>query len=126
VPPYDHPDVLAGQAPPRSSSSPTSVALDALFVPLGGGGLLSGTLLAAEALAPSCRVYGWSPRRATTAPLARRGGDRAHRRARDDRRRRPDHAPRRAHVPDHPRAVTEIRTAPTTSSSRPCGFRRAR
>ena len=30
-------------------------------MPLGGGGLLAGTLLAAEALAPSCRVYGVEP-----------------------------------------------------------------
>ena len=41
--------------------------LDYLFVCVGGGGLLAGSLLAAEALAPQCRVVGWSPQRATTA-----------------------------------------------------------
>jgi threonine dehydratase len=35
--------------------------LDALFVCLGGGGLLSGSALAARALAPACRIYGVEP-----------------------------------------------------------------
>jgi len=35
--------------------------LDALFVPLGGGGLLSGSALAARALSPRCRIYGVEP-----------------------------------------------------------------
>jgi len=61
VPPYDHPDVLAGQGTAALELFTDVGALDALFVPLGGGGLLSGTLLAAEALAPSCRVYGVEP-----------------------------------------------------------------
>ena len=61
VPPYDHPDVLAGQGTAALELFTDVGALDALFVPLGGGGLLSGSLLAAEALAPSCRVYGVEP-----------------------------------------------------------------
>jgi threonine dehydratase len=35
--------------------------LDAVFTPMGGGGLVSGSALAAHALAPSCRVYGVEP-----------------------------------------------------------------
>jgi threonine dehydratase len=35
--------------------------LDALFVPLGGGGLLSGTALSVRALAPHCQLYGVEP-----------------------------------------------------------------
>jgi threonine dehydratase len=35
--------------------------LDALFVCLGGGGLLSGSALSARALSPSCKVYGVEP-----------------------------------------------------------------
>jgi threonine dehydratase len=35
--------------------------LDAFFAPLGGGGLLSGCALAAQALAPACKVYGVEP-----------------------------------------------------------------
>lgn len=61
VPPYDHPDVLAGQGTAAMELFAEVGALDVLFVPLGGGGLLSGTLLAAEALAPHCRVYGVEP-----------------------------------------------------------------
>jgi threonine dehydratase len=61
VPPYDHPDVLAGQGTAALELFTEVGHLDALFVPLGGGGLLSGTLLAAEALAPGCRVYGVEP-----------------------------------------------------------------
>jgi threonine dehydratase len=61
VPPYDHPDVLAGQGTAALELFGEVGALDALFVPLGGGGLLAGTLLAAEALAPECRVYGVEP-----------------------------------------------------------------
>ena len=61
VPPYDHPDVLAGQGTAALELFTDVGALDALFVPLGGGGLLAGCLLAAEALAPSCRVYGVEP-----------------------------------------------------------------
>lgn len=63
VPPYDHPDVLAGQGTAAWELFTDSPPLDALFVPLGGGGLLAGSLLAAEALSPRCRVYGVEPER---------------------------------------------------------------
>ncbi|MFE9368438.1 threo-3-hydroxy-L-aspartate ammonia-lyase [Streptomyces sp. NPDC006711] len=61
VPPYDHPDVMAGQGTAAKELFEETGPLDALFVPLGGGGLLSGTLLAAGALAPDCAVYGVEP-----------------------------------------------------------------
>lgn len=61
VPPFDHADVIAGQGTAALELFEDAGPLDALFVPLGGGGLLSGTLLAAEALAPACRVYGVEP-----------------------------------------------------------------
>jgi threo-3-hydroxy-L-aspartate ammonia-lyase len=61
VPPYDHPDVMAGQGTAVKELIEDVGELDALFVPLGGGGLLSGSTLAARALAPSCRVYGVEP-----------------------------------------------------------------
>lgn len=61
VPPYDHPDVLAGQGTAAWELFTDVGPLDALFVPLGGGGLLAGSLLAAQALAPDCRVYGVEP-----------------------------------------------------------------
>jgi threonine dehydratase len=61
VPPYDHPDVIAGQGTATKELFEEVGELDALFVPLGGGGLLSGATLAAEALAPRCRLFGVEP-----------------------------------------------------------------
>ncbi len=61
VPPYDHPDVIAGQGTATRELLQEVGELDALFVPLGGGGLLSGAVLAARALSPGCRVHGVEP-----------------------------------------------------------------
>jgi len=61
IPPYDHPDVIAGQGTAAKELFDEVGALDALFVCLGGGGLLSGSALAARALAPACRIYGVEP-----------------------------------------------------------------
>jgi threonine dehydratase len=61
IPPYDHPDVMAGQGTAALELFEEVGQLDALFVPLGGGGLLSGTALATRALAPGCRLYGVEP-----------------------------------------------------------------
>jgi threonine dehydratase len=61
VPPYDHPDVIAGQGTAAKELLEEVGPLDALFTPLGGGGLLSGTALSARALSPACRVYGVEP-----------------------------------------------------------------
>ncbi|MFJ8310769.1 MULTISPECIES: threo-3-hydroxy-L-aspartate ammonia-lyase [unclassified Streptomyces] len=61
IPPYDHPHVMAGQGTAAKELFEETGPLDALFVPLGGGGLLSGSLLSAGALAPSCEVYGVEP-----------------------------------------------------------------
>jgi threonine dehydratase len=61
VPPYDHADVIAGQGTAAKELLDEVGALDYLFVPLGGGGLLAGSALAARALAPQCRIYGVEP-----------------------------------------------------------------
>ncbi|MFO1127732.1 MAG: threo-3-hydroxy-L-aspartate ammonia-lyase [Rhodospirillales bacterium] len=61
IPPYDHPDVLSGQGTAAKEMFEEVGDLDALFVPLGGGGLLSGCALAARALAPGCKIYGVEP-----------------------------------------------------------------
>ena len=61
IPPYDHPDVIAGQGTATKELIEEVGPLDALFVCLGGGGLLSGSALAARALAPNCKVYGVEP-----------------------------------------------------------------
>lgn len=61
IPPFDHPHVIAGQGTAAKELFEDVGPLDALFVPLGGGGLLSGSLLSAQALAPDCAVYGVEP-----------------------------------------------------------------
>ena len=61
IPPYDHPDVLTGQGTAARELFDEVGALDTLFVPTGGGGLLAGSCLAARALAPGCKVYGVEP-----------------------------------------------------------------
>jgi len=61
VPPYDHPDVIAGQGTAAKELFEEVGELDALFVCLGGGGLLSGSALATRALSPSCKLYGVEP-----------------------------------------------------------------
>jgi threo-3-hydroxy-L-aspartate ammonia-lyase len=61
VPPYDHPDIIAGQGTAAAELIGQVGSLDSLFVCLGGGGLLSGSALAAKALSPGCAVYGVEP-----------------------------------------------------------------
>ena len=61
IPPYDHPDVIAGQGTAVKELFEDVGRLDALFVCLGGGGLLSGSALSTRALAPSCKLYGVEP-----------------------------------------------------------------
>ena len=61
IPPYDHVDVLCGQGTAAKELIEEVGALDAIFTPLGGGGLLSGTALATRALSPSAKIYGVEP-----------------------------------------------------------------
>lgn len=61
IPPYDHPDVLSGQGTAAKELFEEVGPLDVFFVPLGGGGLLSGCALATRALAPDCKLYGVEP-----------------------------------------------------------------
>ena len=61
VPPFDHPDIIAGQGTAAKELIDDTGPLDYLFVPCGGGGLISGSALAAAALSPGCRVIGVEP-----------------------------------------------------------------
>ncbi|GAA1456791.1 threo-3-hydroxy-L-aspartate ammonia-lyase [Williamsia maris] len=61
IPPYDHPHVLAGQGTAAAELFTDVAGLDALLVPLGGGGLLSGSLLAGVGLSPDTQVFGVEP-----------------------------------------------------------------
>jgi threonine dehydratase len=76
IPPFDHADVIAGQGTAAKELFDEVGELDHLFVPTGGGGLLSGSLLAAEALSPKCKVYGVEPQAGNDVQQAFRTGER--------------------------------------------------
>lgn len=61
IPPYDHPDVIAGQGTAAKELFEEAGPLDAFFVCLGGGGLLAGSALATRALSPDTKLYGVEP-----------------------------------------------------------------
>jgi threonine dehydratase len=61
IPPFDHEDVVAGAGTAARELFQETGALDVLLVPVGGGGLLSGSALTARALHPGCRVIGVEP-----------------------------------------------------------------
>jgi threonine dehydratase len=67
IPPYDHPHIVAGQGTAAKELIEETGALDYLFVPTSGGGLISGCAIAAAALAPDCRVIGIEPAAADDA-----------------------------------------------------------
>jgi threonine dehydratase len=73
IPPYDHPDVVAGQGTVALELLEEVGALDLLLVPCGGGGLLSGSALAATGVA-GCRVVGVEPELADDATRSFRSG----------------------------------------------------
>jgi threonine dehydratase len=61
IPPYNHPHVIAGQGTTAKELIEETGPLDALLVPCGGAGLLSGCSIAAKKLSPGCRVIGVEP-----------------------------------------------------------------
>jgi len=78
IPPYDHPDVLAGQGTAAKELLEFTGPLDALFVGLGGGGMLSGTALSTRALAPDCLLYGVEPEAGNDGQRSFRSGSIVH------------------------------------------------
>ncbi len=67
IPPYDHPDIVAGQGTATLELLKETGPLDYLLTPCGGGGLLSGAALATKGLFPDCRVVGVEPELADDA-----------------------------------------------------------
>lgn len=61
IPPFDDDDVIAGQGTVALELFDELGELDYLFVPLGGGGLLAGSVIAAAELSPGCKVIGVEP-----------------------------------------------------------------
>jgi threonine dehydratase len=67
IPPYDHVDIVAGQGTAALEFFEEIDSLDVLLVPCGGGGLLSGSAIAARGADPGCQVIGIEPELADDA-----------------------------------------------------------
>jgi len=75
IPPYNHPDVICGQGTATTEALEQLDFLpDAIFAPCGGGGLLSGTLIAARDRDPAIEVVGVEPLNANDAAESIRSG----------------------------------------------------
>jgi threonine dehydratase len=61
IPPYNHPQVIAGQGTAALELCEDVVGLDIVLAPVGGGGLISGTAIAVAALSPGTRVIAAEP-----------------------------------------------------------------
>lgn len=74
VPPSEHPQVIAGQGTAALELLEEVPKLDYLFVAVGGGGLLAGSVLAAQAIAPQCALIGVEPEAGNDAQQSLRTG----------------------------------------------------
>lgn len=78
IPPFDHPDVIAGQGTAAKELFEEVGPLDAFYVCLGGGGLLAGSALSTRALAPDCKLYGVEPAAGNDGQMSFRSGKLVH------------------------------------------------
>lgn len=76
VPPYDHPDVIAGQGTIALELLEQIEDLDAVIAPVGGGGMITGLALALRELAPRVRVFAAEPSGADDAFRSKASGER--------------------------------------------------
>jgi threonine dehydratase len=76
VPPFDHEWIIAGQGTAAMELLEEVDDLDALVVCCGGGGLLSGSCLAAKGMRPDLRIFGAEPEQANDAYLSLKAGHR--------------------------------------------------
>jgi threonine dehydratase len=74
IPPYNHPDVIAGQGTAALELLEQAPGLDAVVAPVGGGGLLAGVTIAAKAISPSVRIFAAEPAGADDAARSKAAG----------------------------------------------------
>jgi threonine dehydratase len=74
IPPFDHAHIIAGQGTAAKELIEEAGPLDYLFVPCGGGGLISGCATAAAHLSPGCKVVGVEPEAGDDATRSFRTG----------------------------------------------------
>lgn len=75
IAPFDHPHIIAGQGTAVKELIEEVGELDIIVTPLGGGGLLAGSALAAHALSPNASVYGVEPEAGNDGQRSLRGGE---------------------------------------------------
>jgi len=79
VPPFDHPDIIAGQGTAAleliEQVSEMDESLDALIAPIGGGGLISGSCVVGQANTPPIPVYASEPTGADDAFRSKKSGE---------------------------------------------------
>jgi threo-3-hydroxy-L-aspartate ammonia-lyase len=78
VPPFDHPDVIAGQGTAAKELIEDVGPLDVLVVCLGGGGLLAGCALSIEVLSPGATIVGVEPEAGNDGQRSLRSGEIVH------------------------------------------------
>lgn len=61
IPPYDHPHIMAGAGTATLELLEQHPQLDAVLAPIGGGGLISGTAIAAHGTRRAIRIFGVEP-----------------------------------------------------------------
>jgi threonine dehydratase len=76
VPPFDHPDIIAGQGTVGIEIADDLPAVENVLIPVSGGGLASGIGTAIKALCPDARVFGVEPELAADTAEALRLGHR--------------------------------------------------
>ena len=74
VPPFEHPDIVAGQGTVGLEIADSVERLDMVIVPIGGGGLAGGVAAAIKALRPEARVIGVEPEGAASMKAALKAG----------------------------------------------------
>ncbi|HTU17316.1 MAG TPA: pyridoxal-phosphate dependent enzyme [Gemmataceae bacterium] len=74
IPPYNHPDVIAGQGTAALELLEQVPGLDAVIAPVGGGGLLAGVTIAAKGMVPNIRVLAAEPAGADDAARSKAAG----------------------------------------------------
>jgi threonine dehydratase/serine racemase len=74
IPPYNHPDVIAGQGTTALELLEQAPGLDAIVAPVGGGGLLSGVTLATKGINPAIRIFAAEPKGADDAARSKAAG----------------------------------------------------
>jgi threonine dehydratase/serine racemase len=74
IPPYDHPDVIAGQGTVALELLEQITGLEALVAPVGGGGLIAGICVVAKGLDPTLRIFAAEPQGADDAFRSKAAG----------------------------------------------------